>query len=142
MGRYIDLNKPLTKEDREYLMSRAQEGDVVVNDRRFAGLSAEEKAELSGEVDQDKADYESDREAFERQVEEENDTEFDEDILDRVSALNYNEVRQALAKLELDSKGTKEEVYSRLLNHLQDEADAKREAEEKAQAAYVEQQHK
>ena len=142
MGRYIDLNKPLTKEDREYLMSRAQEGDVVVNDRRFAGLSAEEKAELSGEVDQDKADYESDREAFERQVEEENDTEFDDDILDYVSALNYNEVRQALAKLELDSKGTKEEVYSRLLNHLQDEADAKRKSEEEAQAAYVEQQHK
>ena len=142
MGRYIDLNKPLTKEDREYLMSRAQEGDVVVNDRRFAGLSAEEKAELSGEVDQDKADYESDREAFERQVEEENDTEFDDDILDYVSALNYNEVRQALAKLDLDSKGTKEEVYSRLLNHLQDEADAKRKSEEEAQAAYVEQQHK
>ena len=35
MSRNVDLNKPLSDEDREYLASRSRHHEIIVNDRMF-----------------------------------------------------------------------------------------------------------
>lgn len=124
MSRYIDHDKPLTEEDVEYLRTRPG-GDylIEVNEARFGHLDEDGRQEVSDQVDEDN---EHDRQEFsEDDVEE---IEYDEDVIDRVAPLDFKELRQAAAKLNLGGDGTKEELQDKLLEYYQGLKDSESEA--------------
>lgn len=124
MGRYIDPNKPLSDEDRAFLMSRAREDEVRTNDRIFGHLNQEDKDLIRNEVDEDnEEDKRHAAEEFKKLVEDE-DSSFDEDLVQRVEQLVTRELRLELSALGEPVDGKKAELQDRLLNRLQDDRDA------------------
>lgn len=121
MSRLIDLNRPITDEEREYLIARAREGEVAVNDRQFGHLSDDEKDALRGRATKD-ARVEAAISVLRDQEEEE---DFDEDILGEVMPLKVADLRARLEKEGLSSDGNKDELQLRLLVLLQDRRDGK-----------------
>lgn len=112
MGKRIDLSRPITDEERAYLLSRAREDEVVANDRQFGGKSDAEKRKATSAADEaaeEEASYE---------VEEEEDF-FDPDLVDQVAPLSVRELQQRLEKLGLKPKGKKDELQIQLLEALE-----------------------
>lgn len=116
--RNIDLNKPLTKEDRAFLEEWSRRDDIYQNDARFGNLSVTEKQKVADQVDQDAAVDE------ERNRQEEVESAFDEDLISLVDSLETGDLRARLQKAGLDSEGERDALEERLLNHLQDEREA------------------
>lgn len=121
MGKSIDLNKPLTQDEREYLESRRRIGDIAANDRRFGHLSDSDKSSARKQVDSDNAEDDAEQEAI-RQNEEEADV-YDDDLVDQVLPLKTADLRSQLGKLGLETGGKKDDLRMRLLEHLQNERD-------------------
>lgn len=129
MGRFIDLSRPITDDERAYLLSRSREGEVTVNDRQFGHL--EEGAKKSAQIQaQDDADFEEEeRRAFEDAVNASEEDSFPSWIVDKVEPLTVAQLRTALAKRGQDTEGEKLELQTRLAEFLE-EAAKKKEAED------------
>lgn len=122
MSRYIDHDKPYSDDDIEYLKTRSG-GDylIEVNETRFGSLSKKEAREASKQKDDDD---QHDADELQQLEDEQGDPiPFDDDVIDRVEPLSYNQLRQAASKANLDAGGTKEELQDRLLNFYQDQKD-------------------
>lgn len=115
--KYVDLDKPLSHEDREFLILWGRVLDVQKNEARFGALSDEEKSAVSNQVDEDR---ETDRKRFTIDGEP---SDFDEDLIELVENLDTGEIRAGLDKAQLDHSGELDAIQERLLNHLQDERD-------------------
>lgn len=156
MGRLIDLNQPLSEEDKEYLYSRSRGHQVRQNERRF-GVDGTE--ELDGEnagiepvnpyFDADVRnaatldigggkltpdtgrEYERDNGVYDKGTEPEPET-IDDDISEEVAGYTVPELEEKLKELEVefDSKDLKEDLQELLANKLQDDRDAAAEAEQ------------
>lgn len=153
MGRYIDPNKPFTKEDKEFLESRGRGYQIVENERRFGvdGESVPEDHEAEGlppvneqfshnsrgeaSVDLGGAPIvlgpDTGRVAVREngvygEGEEVPDDSIDDDIVEKVEAMNVAELKAELDELgvEYDKKALKEELQNELANTLQDKKDA------------------
>lgn len=122
MGRYIDPNVPLTDEDREFLAARSRHGEIVANDRQFGDMDDGARANATSTAQAD-ADRDASDQAEWEQAEEDDETEFDDDLIAKVGPLKVAELRAALKKRGQESGGDKEELQERLLNFLQDERD-------------------
>lgn len=121
MGRFVDLSRPITDDEREYLMSRSREGEVEVNDRQFGHLKPEEKEAEQDQAELDHQEEEAERKAFEAAVEDADAQSFPEWIVDKVEPLTVNQLRTALAKRGLDKDGLKPELQVRLAEWLEEQ---------------------
>lgn len=85
MSRDIDLNKPLSKEDKAYLRSRTREHEILVNERQFGpnGEGVIEDKNKDGEI---------------------NILDIDEDIANHVLGLSEEQLKDKLAKAGIDSQ--------------------------------------
>lgn len=115
MSRYVDLRKPLSDDDREYLESRARIGDILANDRQFADLTPAQTRKATAEADADaKAQAEEDAEVAEA---EEVASQWSQDALAKVLPLKVAELKDSLSKFGLSTSGDKSDLQVRLLNH-------------------------
>lgn len=116
MSKFVDLSRPITDEEREYLRSRAREGDIVANDRQFGHLKDAEKRRerKSAEEDQDSEAQ------LQAQIEEQyaSDDEFDPDLVAQVAPLSVRELKQRIEKLGGKPNGNKDDLQIQLLDLL------------------------
>lgn len=129
MSRRINLQRPLTEEEKEYLLTRANGADLIkINERQFEGLEEKQKVEARETAARD--------EQFEARHNEDDDDDEDgyhPDDMAQVVDLTVAEMRQRLSKEGLpttvsskeqviegsDRKLTEKEVLAyRLLDHL------------------------
>ena len=125
MSRYIDFDKPLSDDDKEYLRKRPYGKDAIaLNETRFGELSDEEKDQVVKQKDaDDQAQAEAEAELEELQKDAE--LPFDDDVIAKVEGLDYNELRKACSKHDLDATGKAEELEDRLLEFYQEEKNKK-----------------
>ena len=125
MGRFIDLSRPITDDEREYLLSRSREGEVVVNDRQFGHL--EEGAKLNAQIQakEDEEFEEEERKAFQDAVDASEEDSFPAWIVDKVEPLTVAQLRTALSKRGQDTEGEKLELQTRLAEFLEEQAERK-----------------
>ena len=116
MSKFVDLSRPITDEEREYLKSRARESDIVANDRQFGGLKDAEKRKHQAQAEQDDAE-END---LQREIEEEYGSadEFDPELIAQVAPLTVKELKQRITKLGGEPEGKKDELQLQLLDLL------------------------
>ena len=152
MGRYIDPDQPMSDEDKEFLRMRARGDEVIENERRFPPDAEPAEHESEGFMPTKPGyDYlaqaEKTEDAGGRQIErlpvdeqghpivpeygyddgaenDEDDSDLDDDILEKVLDMNVEELKDELEKLGLKKSGNKEELVDRLANALQDKRDA------------------
>lgn len=120
MSRLIDLNAPLSDDDRAYLEAWSRHVDIINNDRRFGELSDEEKAEAAAQAESD-AEVDAQRLADATEVPDE---EFDADLLEEIANLDTGDIRLRLQKLGLASEGDRDDIELRLLEKLQGDRDS------------------
>lgn len=132
MGRFVDLSKPLSAEDREYLLARSREGEVEVNDRQFGDLSKAQKAKETKEADEAAAEEAARLEAEKKAEEEFEANAYPEHLVAKVEPLTVVQLRAALKKRGQETSGDKDELRLRLIDYLeeQEKAKAEKEAEE------------
>lgn len=126
MSRYIDFTKPLSEEDKAYLLTRSG-GKLKIerNEAMFGHLSDDEKQDVSDEREADKREDEA---AEQRQQEfEDSIPEYDEDIIEQVAPLKVAELKKRLDDLGVGytADDKKEALADLLLDTLQDARDAK-----------------
>lgn len=117
MGKRIDLSRPITDEERAYLLSRAREDEVVANDRQFKNHSDAAKRKASDDAEKATAEEE------EYDVEEDEDL-YDPELVAQVAPLSVRELQQRLEKLGIKPKGKKEELQMQLLDALEEQQEA------------------
>jgi len=120
MGRYIDLNKPLSDEDRAYLESRSRHGEIAANDRRFGHLDEEERETVTTQVDEDNEHDEQEAEAIAAAIQQEEEESFPDHLIEKVAPLSTQQLRSALEKRGQDTSGDKRELQVRLLQYLEE----------------------
>lgn len=126
MSRFIDHDKPLSEEDKTWLLTRSDGKYLIqINEARFGDLTEKEQAKAAKELDEDRAADAADEEEF-HEASGDAELPYDDDVIAQVEALEYNEIRQRLSKVNLDASGKREELEDRLLAHLQSEKDAKK----------------
>ena len=91
MALQIDLSKPLSAEDREYLIARGRRHLVLQNDRQFAGQKSSSPAP-QGSKTPEQAEWES-----------------------QVNDLTVAELRDELSNRGLETKGNQETLRKRLI---------------------------
>ncbi|MBK8246290.1 MAG: hypothetical protein IPK85_02605 [Gemmatimonadetes bacterium] len=91
MARQIDTNKPLSDEDRAYLLARGRRHLVLQNDRRFANQDASSPAP-QGSKTSEQAEWE-----------------------EQVNELTVAELRDELANRNLDTTGKQDALRKRLI---------------------------
>lgn len=124
MARYIDHDKPLSEDDKTYLLTRSDGKYLIeINEARFEDLTEKEKDRKVSELDADREADADDEAAFQESLADA-ELPYDDDVIAKVEALEYNEIRQALSKANLDASGKREELEDRLLAHLQKEKDS------------------
>lgn len=131
MSKQIDLGKKLSKEDREYLISRRRLDDVRVNDLEFGSLSDKQVKEREDQLDEDRKndqevidEFEAQEAAAEQAAAE---NPYDEDLIDDVATSTTAQLRALAKKMGLDSKGDREAVQIRILESKQDERERSQE---------------
>ena len=120
MSRRIDSSVPLTEEEKEYLLSRAEGAALIaIDERKFGSLSKADKRRirLGQEVEEDPSSKEEG-------------TEYNPEDVEKVEGLTLAQLRSALKKNgipfsvtegEIQEFGTEKEVLAvRLLNLLDD----------------------
>lgn len=135
MGRFIDLDKPLSDDDRAYLIERRREAEVVVNDRRFGDLTKKAKAEEAKRVDQDRAAQEAEDAALDEAIAAEEEDSYPPHLVDKVFPLTVTQLRTALKKRNLDATGNKEDLQIRLIEYLEEQEKAKQAKAEEQETA-------
>ena len=117
MSRNVDLNKPLSDEDREYLASRSRHHEIIVNDRMFGPGGSGPEPEYVAEEDVEVLDI-------------------DADIAEHVLSLEVDELRSELIMYNITPAGHKEDLKEALAIHLQlsRAEEQHEEAQEKAKA--------
>ncbi len=141
MSRFIDVNKPLSDEEKEYLLTRAEgESIIAANERKFAHLPDDKRAKLAEQAEKDReGEEELRRRAAELDAKDEEDSYHPEDI-DYVRDMTIADLRQNLEKRGLrtnvlkadmqpdspeDDPFTEKQVLAlRLLDHLDELRDA------------------
>lgn len=124
MSRQIDLTRPPTEEELEYLSTRAGGDDLLkVAERKFGGLSEEEREELRAE---NEADHQDDAErlaAAQQQAQEEEDDAFDEEDVAKVAPLTVPELKEKLKKVgvKYSKEDNKDDLQVLLLEYLEAE---------------------
>ena len=113
MSKSIDLNKPLSDEDRAYLASRARHHEIIVNDRMFGPNGTGPEPEFVAEEDVEILDI-------------------DPDIAEHVLSLDEKGLSSELIKTTLLLLDTKK-IYKALAIYLQ--LNRNEEEHEKAVAA-------
>lgn len=116
MSKQVDLSRPITDEEREYLIIRAREDDIIANDRQFGGLKDAEKRKLQQRSEE--ADLEEDEYQQQFEYEEEGDT-FDPELVAQVAPLTVKELQARIEKLGHKAQGNKEDLQVQLLELLE-----------------------
>lgn len=133
MGRFIDPNKPLTDEDRQYLNERSRNDEVIVNDRQFGHLNEDDKQGERDEYDASEKVEQEERKRFQDAMDDENANSYPWELVDKVDPLTENQLKVALKKRNLEVGGTKSEMQVRLVVFLE-EQEIQKEAEAEAAA--------
>lgn len=159
MGRYIDPDQRMSDEDKEFLRNRARADEVIENERRFPPNGEPAAHEEEGFMPL-KEGYDYQKQAakvedaggkmieqipvdeFGRPLtpeygntgepEDDDDDEdtIDDDILEHVISLEYDDLQKELKELDLKANGSKEDLIDRLANGLQDKRDADNQSQE------------
>lgn len=115
MSKQVDLSRPITDEEREYLTIRAREDDIIANDRQFGGLKDAEKRKLQQRSEE--ADLEEDE--YQQQFEYEEEEAFDPELVAQVAPLTVKELQARIEKLGSKAQGNKEDLQVQLLELLE-----------------------
>lgn len=134
MGRYVDLDKPLSDEDRAYLVDRRREDEIKINDARFGDLSKKERKAASDQHDEDVAEEAAEQEALEAAGAQDEEESYPEHIVEKIAPLNLTQLRQAAKKRGLETTGSKEELRIRLCDYLEAQEKKKQEEADEAEA--------
>lgn len=124
MSRQIDLTRPPTEEEVEYLATRAGGADLLkVAERKFGDLTPEEAEEIRKESEADSADEAARRAAAVQQAQEEEDDAFDPIDVEKVAPLTVSELKEKLKKVgvKYTKADQKEDLQVLLLEHLEAE---------------------
>lgn len=121
MGRFIDLSRPITDDEREYLLARSREGEVTVNDRQFGHLEEGQKINAQIQAQEDEQAEEEERKAFDDAVNAAEEDSFPAWIVDKIEPLTVAQLRTALAKRGLEALGEKIELQIRLADFLEEQ---------------------
>lgn len=135
MSRRINLQRPLTEEEKAHLLTRANGADLItINERQFEGWEEKQKEEARKTAERD-----AEAERLEREANEQDDDDEDgyhPDDIAQVAELTTAELRQLLSKKGLkstvsekdqviegsDARLTEKEVLAyRVLDHLDDQ---------------------
>lgn len=115
----IDLTRPLTEDEKEWLVTRpGGKSSIAVNDRQFGHLSDEERSALQVSHAEDVED-EADRLRAYLQEEDEDGEGFDPEDVGKVAPLTVTELRAWLKKKGQDQTGSKEELQIRMLEKME-----------------------
>lgn len=125
MGRKIDLTRPLSAEDRAYLMERSREGDVAVNERQFGSLSEAEQDEERSEHDANEEADQKAQEDFEAAIKQQEEESYPEHLVAKVEPLTLNQLKAALKKRKLDATGDLDALRVRLIEFLEEQDEKK-----------------
>lgn len=122
MSKRVDLNQPLTEEQKDYLRSRSRGWEVDVNEKRFGKPQA---VDLLGDIPpiaQNLQPIPVKPEPAERiplpEADPVNLHGLDSELAKDVKALNFNELRAELKANNLPATGTKEHMQFVLLKAL------------------------
>lgn len=140
----MDLSKPLSDEDREYLIERRREDEIRLNDAEFGNLDDSEKDEVSKQHDRDVADEEAEKKEqadAEAALAEADEEGYPEHLVEKVEPLTVAQLRAALKKRDLDTSGDKEELRIRLIEFLEEKDKEKSDADEEAAANLRKKEH-
>lgn len=115
MSKFVDLSRPITDEEREYLQSRAREDDIIANDRQFGHLKDAEKRKLrQGAEEDDQKEAE-----FQAQFDYDDEDTFDEELVAQVAPLTVKELKARITKLGEKPQGNREDLQVQLLELLE-----------------------
>jgi hypothetical protein len=92
VSKEVDLSRPLSDEDRAYLLQRGRRHLVLQNDRQF------ENGEFARPDDDD-----------------EDEDEIDQEWVSEVEAMNVDQLRAELQRRSLSTSGKKDELQDRLI---------------------------
>ena len=116
MSKVVDLTRPITDEEREYLMTRARESEVEANDRQFGHLKDAERRNLQDRAEEADAEEAAIAEAYEEGE------EFDPELVAQVAPLTVKELEARIKKLGHKPDGDKETLQIQLLEILETQA--------------------
>lgn len=112
----IVLTRPLTDEEKEWLLTRAGGQDTIdANERAFGGLSEEQREALRSEADAD-SEEEQRRQAEFNAGDEDG---FSQELLAQVMPLSVAELKAWLKKNGIEQDGTVEDLQLRMLEALE-----------------------
>ena len=141
MGRFVDLSKPLSDEDREYLIERRREDEIRFNDAEFGDLKDKDKKAVSEQHDSDVKEDKAEQEAYEKALAEADEEGYPEHLVEKVEPLTVAQLRAALKKRDLETSGDKEELRIRLIEFLEEKDKEKETAGEEAAANLRKKEH-
>lgn len=125
MGRKIDLDRPLSAEDRAYLEARSRHGEIAANDRQFGHLSDDEREGVTAQAEADQEYDAAEAKAFAAAQARDEEESFPDHLVEKVAPLGTSELRAALRKRKLDDSGEKAELQIRLLQYLEEQEKAR-----------------
>lgn len=126
MSVQVDLTRPITDEEREYLMARAREDEVVVNDRQFGHLKDAEKRKLRQTAEDDDLEEAE----FQSQFDYDEEDTFDPELVAQVAPLTVKELKARITKLGEKPQGNREDLQVQLLELLEGDTESEDEGHE------------
>lgn len=115
MSKQVDLSRPITDEEREYLKLRAREDDIVANDRQFGHLKDAEKRKLRHGAEEDDLEEAE----FQAQFDYDEEEGFDPELVAQVAPLTVKELKARITKLGEKPQGNREDLQVQLLELLE-----------------------
>lgn len=115
MSKQVDLSRPITDEEREYLRIRAREDDIIANDRQFGHLKDAEKRRLRGEAE----DADAEEAEFQAQFDYDEGDEFDPELVAQVAPLTVKDLKARITKLGAKPQGNRDDLQIQLLELLE-----------------------
>lgn len=126
MSKQVDLSRPITDEEREYLRIRAREDDIIANDRQFGHLKDAEKRKLRGEAE----DADQEEAEFQAQFDYDEEDEFDPELVAQVAPLTVKDLKARITKLGEKPQGNRDDLQIQLLELLDAQADEDADSED------------
>lgn len=110
MSRFIDPNRPYTDEEKEYLLTRANGEDlIIVNERRFADVTDEDREAFRERAARDDHNERQEQEARQAHTGDDPDDYHPDDIA-TVQDMTIQDIRLALEKRKIDQEVTEEDM--------------------------------